>query len=225
MALMLVHGDARQGSCGCREITHSNRQFDPDGGLSAGEGGQGSMKPRRASTPEPAKGPAGGSRHRGQAYRLLHGGDGWLHGKKPRVRAGLRRHAKRVAKRRACSSHITGTTNGQATAAKRPRTAWRPPNSEDERVIREVLPALCSAIRLLKASPKSHRFCKPLFRQQCAMSRSSMCSKGIFGQAASRRRGQDWRRSHCLRIGRVSHDNGNRSGRPLRGSHRCWPAR
>ncbi len=57
-----------------------------------------------------------------------------------------------------------------------------PPNSEDERVIREVLPALCSAIRLLKASPKSHRFCKPLFRQRCAMSRSSMCSKGIFGQ-------------------------------------------
>jgi hypothetical protein len=26
-----------------------------------------------------------------------------------------------------------------------------PPNSEDERVIREVLPALCSAIRLLNA--------------------------------------------------------------------------
>ncbi len=42
-----------------------------------------------------------------------------------------------------------------------------PPNSEDERVIREVLPALCSAIRLLKASPKSHRFCEPLFRQRC----------------------------------------------------------
>jgi hypothetical protein len=71
-----------------------------------------------------------GAQASGASLPTQHGGDGWLHGKKPRVRAGLRRHAKRVAKRPACSSHIRGTTNGQATAAKRPRTAWRPPNSE-----------------------------------------------------------------------------------------------
>src|SRR6476659_844629 len=61
-----------------------------------------------------------------QAYRLNTRRAGSLQEKSPAF-GGAKSEEVRVAKRQACSSHITGTTNGQATAAKTTTKSIGPP--------------------------------------------------------------------------------------------------